>query len=246
MARPTLQPVERLRLTDQAHAAIRSSIVSGAFAMGERLVEMELANELRMSRAPIREALQRLAKEGLVEDRAHQGACVAVMTPEDVIDLYNLRLGLETTALRLFMKAGASTGPLRARIAEMERAANRNDRAAVVRGELEFHHEISASCGNKLLNALFEDLEGRITMALALDDASFENLHDIAQEHVPVVEAIERGDPQAAVAVFEEHMLSTVGQLVRRLGGDPYALLSASARRRSSAGARSTSRRRRG
>jgi DNA-binding GntR family transcriptional regulator len=107
----------------------------------------------------------------------------------------------------------------------MDKAATRGDRPAVVAAELEFHRRIALGAENNVLSSLFADLEGRVMMAMALDDASFENLHEVAAEHVPVVEAIERGQEQFAVAVFEHHLLSTVGEALKRLGGDTSALL---------------------
>jgi DNA-binding GntR family transcriptional regulator len=220
-----LKPVERHRLTDLAHSAIRESIVSGGFAMGERLVETQLASQLGMSRAPIREALQRLAKEGLVVEHAHQGTFVAELSGEDVVDIYNVRLGLEITALRLFMKNGLKTDSLRDRIEQMQRAADREDIAGVVRAELDFHRQIAVGAQNAVLMSLFTELEGRLMLVIAIDDAAFTRLHDIAAEHVPVVEAIEEGDELKAIAVFEDHLVSTVGQALERLGNDGSALL---------------------
>ena len=220
-----LKPVQRTRLADLAYEAIRASLVSGGFAMGERLVEMQLAADLQMSRAPIREALRQLAAEGIVVERAHQGTFVAELSAADVVDLYNVRVGLEITALRLFLKRGESTDPLHAWIAKMEQAAARGDMPAVVRAEFDFHRHIVEHAENRVLADLFTGLEGRLMLALTLDDASFEQLHDIASEHLPVVEAIESANEMRAIRVFQHHLLSTVGDAIERLGGDRSTLL---------------------
>jgi DNA-binding GntR family transcriptional regulator len=220
-----LQPVERKLLVDLAHTAIRDSIVAGDFGMGERLVETQLARDLEMSRAPIREALTRLVQEGLVEDQPHRGALVATLSASDVTDLYNVRMGVETVGLRLFIKRNASTRPLWGPIRDMERAAARNHMAGVVEAEFLFHRCIALAAQNEILMNIFGDLEGRLMMALALDDASFEHLDDVAAEHIPIVEAIDAGDEPRAVAAFEEHLVSTVGALLDRLGGSQSDLL---------------------
>lgn len=219
------KPVERKRLTDLAHAAIRESITAGHVGMGQRLVETQLAEELGMSRAPIREALRRLSEEGLVVEHPHHGTSVATLTADDVADLYNVRLGLEVVGLRCFVRRECPIGPLRDRIERMAKAAARGDRAGVVRAEFEFHRHIAEKSGNALLTKLFADLEGRLTMVMALDDQAFEDLHDVAAEHVPIVEALEAGDERLAVDLFEEHLVSTVGLLLDRLDGDPNAVL---------------------
>lgn len=225
MARARLKPAERTRLNDHAYNAIRESIIDGTFTMGEHLVETQLAGELQMSRAPIREALQRLASEGLVVEQAHQGSFVADFTAEDVCDLYNVRVGLETTAVRLFMARGASTEPLRHEIAEMERAASKAKLPRLVTAEFRFHRHIAQESGNAFVRRWFNDLEGPIMLVLAMDDALFEEIDEVAEEHVPVVEAIESGDQLRAVRVFHEHIISTVPRLLDRLGGDSQALL---------------------
>jgi DNA-binding GntR family transcriptional regulator len=223
--RSRLQPVERKRLVDLAHEAIREGIVAGQFSMGERLVETQLARDLEMSRAPIREALRRLVQEGLVEDQPHRGALVATMSASNITDLYNVRLGVETIGLRLFIKRAASTKPLWQAITDMEKAADRNLMSGVVTGEFEFHHCIAVAAENRLLMNIFGDLEGQLMLALALDDASFEQLGEVAAEHVPIVEAIDARDEQSAVAAFEDHLVSSVGALLERLGGSQTELL---------------------
>jgi DNA-binding GntR family transcriptional regulator len=223
--RGRLQPVERKRLVDLAHEAIRESIVAGDFSMGDRLVETQLARELGMSRAPIREALRRLVQEGLVEDQPHRGAQVATMSASNIADLYNVRLGVETIALRLFIKHGASTKPLWLAIADMEKAAERNQTAAVATAEFRFHHSIAVATDSHLLMHIFGDLEGQLTLALALDDATFEQLGEVPAEHIPIVEAIDAGDEPLAVHAYEEHLVSSVGALLERLGGSPSDLL---------------------
>lgn len=200
-------------------------MLAGDFAMGERLIETQLAGDLGMSRAPVREALQRLAKEGLATEHPHHGMFVTKMDAGDVVNFYNVRLGIEGTAVRLFMHNGCSTDPLRAKIAAMEKAAKRDDVVAVVKAELEFHRLICEGSQNSLLLGLFAEQEGRLNLVMGLDDASFERLHDVAAEHEPVVEAIEAGDPNVAVVVMEEHVLSTVTDLIKRLGGTNDALL---------------------
>jgi DNA-binding GntR family transcriptional regulator len=207
--------------------------MGGQFAMGERLTETQLAGDLEMSRAPVREALQRLGKEGLVVEHPHHGTFVTEMTAKDVVDFYNVRIGLETTAVRLFMLRGASTRFLRQKVAAMTAAAERDELKAVVAAELAFHRLICEHSGNALLGNLFSQLEGRLSLVMGLDDQGFANLHDVAEEHDPLIEAIEGGDVAVAIQAMEDHVLSTVGDLVVRLGGDPNDLLAPLRLRRS-------------
>jgi len=220
-----VSPVKRAKLADLAYKSIRELIVSGRVKMGDRLIETQLSESLQISRAPIREALQRLESEGLVDGSPHQGAFVTILTARDVADLYNVRLGLETVALRQFMARKASTAPLHDALKRMEKAAASDDMGRLVRAELDFHRRIAEGSGNALLVKLFSDLEGRVLLALALDDALFENPEDIALEHVPTIEAIEAGDARHAEQILQEHIVSTVGDLLELLDGDPGSIL---------------------
>jgi DNA-binding GntR family transcriptional regulator len=222
-----IAPVSRARLTDLAYETIRELILSGQVKMGDRLVETQLSESLGISRAPTREALQRLAAEGLVEGSAHHGVHVTVVTAQDVADLYNVRLGIESVAVRLFVAREASTAPLRAALEAMEEAAGKGELSTLVRAELDFHAQISAGSGNALVQRLFSDLEGRVLLALALDDALFEHLGDVATEHQPVLAAIESGDTAQATRALEEHIVSSVGSLLDQLEGERPIVLGA-------------------
>jgi DNA-binding GntR family transcriptional regulator len=218
-------PIERSRVSDRAYESIRELIVSGKVKMGTRLTETQLSESLGISRAPIREALQRLAAEGLVDASAHQGVRVTELDADALAELYNVRVGLESVAVRQFIRRGASTHRLQQAVERMESAALKGQYASIVRAELDFHRLIAEGSENALLLRLYRELEGRVLVALALDDAQFAELDEIAREHRPVLEAIEAGDELAAARTMEDHIVSTVGPLLERLGGDRSELL---------------------
>jgi DNA-binding GntR family transcriptional regulator len=208
--------VERRKLTDLAYDAVKGAILSGQLAMGERLVETRLAADLGMSRGPLREALQRLAKEGLVVERPHQGVIVAPLSAQDVADLYNVRLGLETVAVRLFVLRKGSTRELRQAIARMQRAVNSGDTETFVQADLDFHRHISQQSGNARLQRMFEDLQGPLQMIIALGDLH-ERLDAVAAAHAAIVDALERGDERQAVALSEAGIMSGVREFVAEM-----------------------------
>ncbi|XAS74297.1 GntR family transcriptional regulator [Micrococcaceae bacterium Sec5.1] len=225
----------RMRLADAAHQSLRLAIIEGKLAMGERLTEAHIAEELGMSRAPVREAIQRLAAEGLVSVEPHLGAQVLDLSLEDIVDLHNLRLGLETTALRLFLARGSSAKPLRTHLNEMKAAAAKKDAGRLINAELDWHRSINVGSGNQLIARMFGELEGRILLATSLEDRvlrvitpagnSHSHLSYVVEEHEQIISAIEEGRNGEAQALFEKHFLSTVALLLQRLGGDPSLLL---------------------
>lgn len=217
-----LPRVERRKLADLAYAAIRDSIIAREFAMGERLVETKLAEELGMSRAPVREALRRLLEEGLVVERAHYGMFVQSFDWTEIVDLYNARVGLEMIALRLFVRSGASTTPLRAEIERRKRAASAGDVAEVVAADFAFHEGVFEGSGNRILCDLFRRLAAQTLIAITL-------AHDVelefAGQHVPIVEALERSDEDGAIDALLLVVASTFDRTVAQLDEDVRQLI---------------------
>lgn len=225
IAAKRLTPLAPQSVGELAYRSIRESILTGRFAPGERLVETRLAEELGVSRAPVREALRRLGEEGLVDERPRHGVFVREMTATDFVDVYNLRIAVETAAIRLATRRRASTETLEEIVDAMRRAARRGRAAEVVALELSFHEEICTLSGNAHLAGVFGSVSARIRMALALDDAEYGRLEDVAAEHRPPIEAIESGDEHRAARALHAHILATVGPVLARLGGSPKDLL---------------------
>ncbi|MGB3482603.1 MAG: GntR family transcriptional regulator [Mycobacterium sp.] len=221
----TLEPAARHRLVDIAYEQIRASIIDGSLAMGSRLKETHIADELQISRGPVRLAIQRLVEEGLVVERPHTSAVVREFDGSALVDIYNTRIGLERVAFALATRRKADTAPLRRWITDMQRAAETRDPIQVAKAELAFHNEVFLASANRTLTQAFRGLEGQILMALALDDAEFENLGAVADEHIELVEVIESGDEGKAMNAAHDHIVSTVAAVIERLGGDPALLL---------------------
>jgi DNA-binding GntR family transcriptional regulator len=226
-----LTPLAPQSLGELAYRSIRDSIVSTRFAAGERLVETRLADELGISRAPVREALRRLAEEGLVVERPRHGMLVREFTAEDFVDIYNLRIAIETAAIRLVVRRGTPVDSLEALVESMRRAARKGAVQDLVGLELSLHEEICTLSGNAHLASVFRSVSAQIRMALALDDAEYDNIDDIAAEHVSLIEAIRAGDEEQAATVLHEHILATVGPVLARLGGNTDDLRSVGGRR---------------
>lgn len=212
-------------LSELAYRAIRDAIVEGRLAQGEKLVEAQLAAELGVSRAPIREALGRLVHDGLLVERPRHGVAVRTLTAEDFVDLYNLRLAIERAAVRLVVRSGQNLAGLEAAIEDMRRTAGDGDVAGTAAAELRFHELLCRKSGNAYLADAFTRLRAQIQMALTLDDSAYEDLGEVAREHEPVVEALRSGDERQAVRRIEEHILLTVDGPLARLGGRREDLL---------------------
>ncbi|WP_228282021.1 GntR family transcriptional regulator [Rubrobacter marinus] len=224
--RPRLGRLKLGSLADGAYEAVRGSIIRGEFGPGDRLVETRLAEEMGVSRAPVREALKRLVEEQLVVEKPRYGTFVREFTARDFADIYNLLGAIESLAARLIVRENASLEPLQALVGEMERAAREGDLVGVVDAEVRFHEELCAAAGNRYLSSVFHSLSGLVRMALSLDDATYGDLADVASEHLPLLEALGSGVEDRAVFAVQSHLHGIVGgEGITRLGGDPDAVL---------------------
>jgi DNA-binding GntR family transcriptional regulator len=215
----SLKRVTRTSVADSAYEAIRDSILRGQYPPGKQLVEARLASELGVSRGPVREALGRLTEDGLLVDILHRGTFVREFEPADLIDIYYVRIGLETVAVKLMIASEQSVRPLVSLIEDMRKAALASDLGRLSRLEFRFHETLCDLSGNPLLASVFRSISSQVQMALSLDNAAYEDPQEIADEHVPLIEAIEAADEQLAVERITNHIVCSVEPLFERLYG---------------------------
>lgn len=212
-------------MSDQIAEVLRRSILSGTFSPGEQLVEAEIAKRLGTSRNPVREALRKLEKDGLVVRQPYKGYTVVELTSRDVHDLYELRCALESLAVR---RIASDPRPevialLRHAVEEIEQAAGQGDLWAVIEKELAFHELLCKLSGNKQLEEVYASISHRIRLILAFDNSGYSNLMDVATEHEPLVDVIATGDVERAQEMLRDHIMSSVPPLVQRLDVRPMA-----------------------
>lgn len=227
--RQRLGQLDQGSLSEKVYDTLRGSIIGGRLAPGERLIETDLAEELGVSRAPVREAFRKLADEQLVEERPRYGTYVREFTAKDFVDIYNLVSAIEGLAVRLIVRQRRSLEPLERLVEEMAAAAERGDLHQVVEIELEFHRQLCSTAGNHQLDNVFRLLSGMAGMALSLDDATYEDIRQIAAEHRPLLEtlreAIDTGHEENAVFAIRSHIRASLDEVMSQLGGDPSEVL---------------------
>ena len=225
---PQVRPLEPLRspsLVDLAYRSIRDSILSGQLPMGTRLLDVKLGRELEVSRGTVRDALTRLVDEGLVVEQPRQGVFVREFGPQDVIDIYNLRIAIEPVGARLSVRQGIDVDRLADRLQQMRVAAEEGDVPAVSAAELAFHFAICEASRNQHLIDCYRMIQSRVRMALSLDNRGNEDYRAIADRHVPLLEAIRSGDEWIAAMAAHAHIVGHVDEVLLRLGADPADLL---------------------
>lgn len=191
-------------LRDQTRDEIRQRIIDGRLSPGMRIVERELADELRVSRVPVREALRMLASEGFLENVPRRGVVVKRLTRRDVEELFDVRESLEVLATR---RASERAGPedltrLRAILDRVDQAIEAGDAEAIGRGNEAFHDAIIDLADNGLLASMLEPLQGRLHWLFRQN----QNAEQLQREHRELFAAISAGDPDRAAAQALTHV----------------------------------------
>jgi DNA-binding GntR family transcriptional regulator len=199
-------------LVDLATQQLREAIFNGQLKPDTHLVETKIAEELKVSRLTLREALRRLEQEGLVVNYPRRGAFVTRLSQRDAEEICVTRALLEGFAARLACK---NLGPdklkrLSELVNEMYNSADSSNLAEIVKRDLEFHEIICLGAGNRWLYQAWSILNSKIG-ALFVTTLEKENLslEYAAQQHRDVYEAIASGNPDWADQVVRNHYLST-------------------------------------
>jgi DNA-binding GntR family transcriptional regulator len=203
-----ITPIEQTPLRIQIAEMLRRAIVSGKLRPGSVLVEATLAEQMNVSRAPIREAIQILENDGLVETVAYKGKRVKPLTAREVEETYNLREVFEVMAVRRILQYGRPVAALWAHCHEMDRAADAGDQDKLTAADEAFHRTLIQVADHDLLLASWNSLYLRIHQIMALRNTVQPNLFDISGTHPPIVRALEAHDVDEAVRLITEHTSS--------------------------------------
>lgn len=195
----------RRSLREQVRDALLRDIIGGVFQPGDRLVEMKIARDLGTSQAPVREALRDLAALGFVATGPNRGTFVGEVWRRGLHEIYAVRGGLEELATRLATPIlAADVSPLLDAIDGMRAAARAGNVDGIVAASYRFHRTIVEASGNQLLLNVWDGLniETRTTIAMMAPGL---DLTEVAESHVPIVEAIASGDVELACRIAREH-----------------------------------------
>jgi GntR family transcriptional regulator of gluconate operon len=200
--------VERLTLSDQIARQLRQSITTGVLPPGTRLVELELAHQLKVSRGPLREALRTLQGEGLVEAHPNRGVFVAQFEEQDIEEIYSLRDLLETYAVRL-VTARASPeqiASLDTLVGQMLKAAKTGDLERVIELDLQFHLALWQLSGHQRLLQLLMSMLSQIRTFLTVNTELYEDLVEGIADHQKILDAIHSKKTERAEQQMRRHI----------------------------------------
>ena len=197
-----------LSLKDRAYQNIKYQIIRGNLRPGTRLLEEELAKAMGISRAPIREAFNKLEKEGFVTTIPRKGAAVSNVTTETIEDIFEIRETLETLAVKkslgkIFIDELEKVGDdFKEFINKPENAENRIQ-YSVLDGK--FHDLLSQNCSNKKLIELLANLQEQIHWLrnISLRRTTFSGS---VREHLAIIEALKRNDEKLITKALLLHL----------------------------------------
>lgn len=198
---------EHSPLHDRVIAELRQAILSGQLKPGERLVEGRLADELGVSRNPVREAIRALASEGLIEVTARRGAAVATMTEHEARETIEVRALLEGQNARL-----AARRQDKQIIKRIQTVLNKGTTAVAAKRfdqlfdlNQHFHRELATAGQNAVLGELLQRLRERTAMLFSPTDPGRQARS--WEEHAAILRAIVEGDERAAATLAAEHVM---------------------------------------
>lgn len=192
-------------MSTSVYDAIREAIVRGRIKPGEQLSESSLAAEYGTSRTPIREALQRLEVEALVE-RLPRGVQVRETSPEEIIDIYDVRITLEGAAARAAAERATELDRRRLRAAQAEMEKIGSDPAARAEANRHFHEAIWAASHSPTLVDLLHRLNVHL-VRYPTTTLEYENRwQEVLEEHTALLDAIDSHDALLAREIAERHM----------------------------------------
>lgn len=196
-------------LSEFVYEELRRLILSNHFAPGEMLVEEKIATQWQVSRTPLRAALARLEKDGLVSITAHKGCVVTPITARDVIELFQVREGLEVLAVYLATPhlPEAELQELVAYFAEIEQGLAAGHYEPYIPSDARFHALFVAYVPNRLLAQMLADVHDRVTRIRAFAHGQLgAHMREAFAEHRVILERLCEGDADGAAVAMRDHL----------------------------------------
>lgn len=199
---------KRSSYADSVYARLKADILNGAVEPGERLREDDLSARFRVSRTPIREALNRLEADGLVVDSPGRGLVVTEFGEEEILEGYVIRGVLEGVAARLAAQRATDLDVHRLELVldALEQAGRAGDIDTAIRLSGEFHSQLWHLAGNRRLLKLMHDIEATMGRYQRLTMAHPGRTERAIHEHREILDAIRGRDPDRAEALGRAHM----------------------------------------
>ncbi|VBB06560.1 asnc bacterial regulatory protein hth signature [Lucifera butyrica] len=195
-------------LREVVSETLREAIINGVLKPGERIMEIQLAEELGVSRTPVREAIRKLELEGFVVMMPRRGTYVADLSIKDVNEVYEIRTALDVLAAGLAAEriTEEELEQMERLLVEIGEYIDQEDVDKIVEADSKFHDILYQACRNDRLVGIINNLREQFTRFRSISMAFPGRLKNTLEEHSRLVEAIAQRDGEAAQRVAREHM----------------------------------------
>lgn len=219
-----LRQPERLSLAASIANSVAEAIATRHLKPGERVVELTLAEQMGVSRVPVREALKVLHAQGILSGGSHRGYRVATFDDETVQNVIEVRLMLETILLRgavaRWRADGADLSGLDEAIGRMKMAAKIDNRLRSLEADLDFHRAIAQAARNDIAATLWEAIARHVMIIFAQEEYRDDDLNAIVAQHEAfrdyIARAVEEEHSDEEIAAALQHHLLQVSRAKRR------------------------------
>ncbi|MCC6176951.1 MAG: GntR family transcriptional regulator [Chloroflexi bacterium] len=208
-----LERLEPRALSRRIVEQLKRVIIAGELRPGARVLETDLAEQLGVSRGPVREAFRQLEQEGLLVSYPHRGTFVAAVPDDEIEEVYALRAHLEAYAARRVVdeRHDEAASVLQQLVDGMREASEAGDLPALADQDLQFHDTLLALSGYDGLRRIWRSMDGlvraRTYAAMSRPDLAG-LIAATAEVHQPIVDAIRTGDADEAAAAVAAHILA--------------------------------------
>jgi DNA-binding GntR family transcriptional regulator len=210
-----LEPLNQETTAEIISTQIRDRITDGTFPLGSQLREVQLAARLKVSRGPVREALQRLVQEGLLRSERNHGMFVISLDEDDIADIYLARGAIERTAILILMRHGDTVAfdCLQFLVDRMSVIAEEGRWKELADLDLRFHESLVDASNSERLQRMFGTLLAETRMCLAALESAYPVRKKLVDEHRNLLAAMRSGNEQEALTLVRSHLEDAVNDL---------------------------------
>lgn len=210
-------------LTNLIFEKVRDDILNDKYTLGDKLVESKLADELGVSRTPVREALKQLELDGLVESIPNRGVIVKGLSDQDIYDIYSVRISIESIAAELAVER--MTPDDLKELSEiydlMEFFTMKNDSGKIFELNTQFHEKIYACTKSRYLEHILKDFQIFIKSTRLESLKTKGRLNTALEEHKAILDAFLKHDKEAAKKAIKKHIVSAQENVNELLNSSP-------------------------
>jgi DNA-binding GntR family transcriptional regulator len=197
---------------------LREQIIQGVVRPGQQINESVLAGQLHTSRGPVREALQRLAQEGILVRLRNRGVFVPELSIDDIREIYAVREAVESASANILLASGheqvnRTCQSLDETLTEMEEQVDLSDWQALTRLDMQFHTSFVEGAGNSRFIRIYDTLVAESRMCILNLQVSYPRVDVLVQEHQNLLDLLEAGDNEGLQQAISRHMRKAVDDL---------------------------------